>query len=75
MTCPKILNLISSFGILLNKFILIKNSNNDTYNNFDTDDKNEKFEKIYIDIFNFTERFKKKELKFEKLLEKYREKP
>jgi hypothetical protein len=68
-TLFKIINLILNYGMLLSKYILIEQSNYDDNNN-----RAEKLESIYIDVFNFTERFKKKKTKFMEMLEIYREK-
>jgi predicted aldo/keto reductase-like oxidoreductase len=73
-TLYKILNLSGNYNILLTKFLLLVSE-------FDEDDREnilvedlEKLELIYIDVYNFTHTFKKKELKIKQIMEKYKEK-
>jgi hypothetical protein len=73
-TIFKILNLIGNYNILLTNFILVVNDIDESDVESILVDDLEKLESIYMDIFNFTERFKKIENKIQIILSKYQEK-
>jgi hemerythrin len=58
----KIFSIINDYPVLLNKFSLLDPITADT----------EKIQNLYVDVFNYLERFKKKELKLEKILYNYK---
>ena len=58
----KIFTIINDYPILLDKFSLLDPFTAET----------EKIENLYVDVFNYSERFKKKEIKMERILYKYK---
>jgi hypothetical protein len=58
----KIFAIINDYPILLNKFSLLDPFTAEF----------EMIENLYIDVFNYTERFKKNEIKVERILYKYK---
>ena len=62
--------------IVINKLFIFVGEDliNEDYNKNRNVNTNNILEKIYIEILNLTDRFNKKECKFEVILEKYREK-
>lgn len=73
-TLFKILNLCGNFNILLTKFLLLVSEFDEVNRENILVEDLEKLELIYIDVHNFTQTFKKKELKIEQIMTEYKEK-